>query len=108
MGTFNNFWEDLIQEEILADQIQQQGYTYPQALGMLKRYGVDQIKTMIGGVLDNDMTQHSNQQILVEKWSTSRGITNISVPDFTDHLCSQYGFLSDWNEIDRAYTDWSR
>ena len=103
-----NFWENLVQEEILADQVQQQGYTYQEALGMLKRYGVDQIKTMIGGVIDHNMTQHFNQQVLVEQWSTSRGITNISVPDFTDYLSNQYGYLSDWNEIDRAYTEWSK
>ena len=103
-----NFWENLIQEEILADQIQQQGYTYPQALGMLKRYGVDQVKNMIGGVLDHDTTQNFNQQILVEQWCVNRGITSISIPDFTDYLCNQYGYPSDWNEIDRAYTEWSR
>lgn len=103
-----NFWENLIQEEVLADQIQQQGYTYPQALGMIKRYGVNQISSMVGGILDHDMTQHFNQQVLVEKWSTDRGINNISVPDFADHLCNQYGFLSDLNEIDSAYAQWSR
>lgn len=107
MSTFK-FWENLIEEEILADQIQQQGYTYPQALGMLKRYGVDQIKNMIGGVIDSDMTQHFNQQVLVEQWSSSRGITNCSTPDFVDHLCNEYGYLSDWDEIDRAYTEWSK
>ena len=55
-----------------------------------------------------DIYQHFNQQILIEQWCLTQGITNISVPDFTDHLCSQYGFLSDWNEIDRAYTEWSK
>ena len=55
-----------------------------------------------------DIHQHFEQQLAVEKWSTDRGITNLSIPDFTDHLCNQYGYLSDWNEIDRAYTEWSR
>ena len=55
-----------------------------------------------------DIHQHFNQQILVEQWCVNRGITSISIPDFTDYLCNQYGYLSDLNEIDYAYAQWSR
>jgi hypothetical protein len=45
----NNWYETLIEEEEMADLLQQQGYTYKQALELIKKHGVNNVQWLLLG-----------------------------------------------------------
>ena len=44
-----DWFETLIEEEEMADLLQQQGYTYKQALELIKRHGVNNVQWLLLG-----------------------------------------------------------
>ena len=45
----NNWFETLIEEEEMAELLQQQGYTYKQALELIKKHGVNNVQWLLLG-----------------------------------------------------------
>jgi len=44
-----DWFETLIEEEEMAELLQQQGYTYKQALELIKRHGVNNVQWLLLG-----------------------------------------------------------
>lgn len=44
-----DWFETLIEEEKMADLLQQQGYTYKQALELIKKHGVNNVQWLLLG-----------------------------------------------------------
>lgn len=44
-----DWFETLIEEEEMAELLQQQGYTYQQALELIKRHGVNNVQWLLLG-----------------------------------------------------------
>jgi hypothetical protein len=45
----NDWFETLIEEEEMADLLQLQGYTYKQALELIKKHGVNNVQWLLLG-----------------------------------------------------------
>jgi hypothetical protein len=48
----HDWYETLITEEVTADKLQQIGYTYKQALELIRKYGLEKVQWLLEGKND--------------------------------------------------------
>lgn len=43
------WWEDLIEEQQLAEELEKQGYSYKEAMDLIRKHGVNHVKWLLEG-----------------------------------------------------------
>ena len=45
----DQWWDDLIEEQQLAEELEKQGYSYKAAMDLIKKHGVNHVKWLLEG-----------------------------------------------------------